>query len=134
MPLYDFKCSKGHIFERFVPLEKFEEQQLCDCQSPAIRLISTPLFSVDHTSYECPVTGRYISSKREHEENLKQTGCRVLESGEKELSAKRREEADLAFEKSVDETVERQIDSMDSSRRERLYNEMTHSDLEVNRL
>lgn len=134
MPLYDIKCSKsGKLFERIIPLWNFAEPIICSCGAPAIRVISTPLFSVDQTSYQCPVTGRYIGSKREHEENLRATGCRVLEEGEKEINARKRQEAEMAFESAVDATVEQSIESLPSASRERLYNEMTHSTVTVDR-
>ncbi|HEY6018995.1 MAG TPA: hypothetical protein VIY48_03615, partial [Candidatus Paceibacterota bacterium] len=71
-------------------MAKFEEEIKCACGSPARRVISAPLFSVDQTGYDCPITGKWISSKREHRENLAQHGCRVLEDGETQASIARR--------------------------------------------
>ncbi len=31
MPLYEFKCEKGHVFDRRVPLAEFDFAQHCDC-------------------------------------------------------------------------------------------------------
>lgn len=125
MPLYDIRCSEsGKIFERVIPLAKFEEPIFCTCGAPAIRIISTPMFSVDNTGYDCPVTGKWIGSKREHEENLKRQGCRVLEAGEKEANVRRRESEDAALDRAVDQTVEREIETMPSAKRERLFNEL----------
>lgn len=131
MPLYDFQCEDGHKFERVVSLKDFEVPQFCDCQKPARRLISSPLFSVDKTDYQCPVTGKHISSLREHRENLARTGCRVLETGEKELNEKRRKEADEAFDKKVEDTVEREIDSYSSHKKEQLHNELVNGKLDA---
>lgn len=135
MPLYDFKCEKGHIFERQVKLADFEETQHCDCHAPAIRLISAPRFSVDNVDYECPVTGKSIRSKREHEENLKRQDCRVLETGETEQTVKARAAADEAFEKQVDDSVEQMIDQMPGDKREQLANELVSGvDVSVDRI
>lgn len=132
MPLYDIKCSEtGEIFERVIPLANFEEPIFCSCGAPATRVISTPLFSVDKTNYTCPITGRYIGSKRQHEENLKLHNCRVLETGEKELNEKRRLEAENAFEKQIEETVEREIDQMPSVKKEQLHNELVNGKLDL---
>lgn len=46
----------------------------------------------DYKAYECPVTGKLIDGRTEHRENLKRTGCRLLEKGEKEQAPKRRQE------------------------------------------
>lgn len=43
MPLYDFKCSEGHRFERFVTLSDFEKSQECDCGAGASRQISASM-------------------------------------------------------------------------------------------
>ena len=136
MPLYDFECEQGHRFERAVPLKDFEEVQYCSCQSPARRLISAPRFSVEAVDYTCPVTGKWIGSKRAHENNLAEHGCRVLETGEKEASMTARAVADAQFDKAIEDTVERTIEGWDSSKKEALHNELVNgsADLAVNRL
>lgn len=51
-----------------------------------------PYVSSDYDAYDCPVTGKMVEGRAAHRENLKRTGCRILEKGEKEHAAKRREE------------------------------------------
>lgn len=125
MPLYDFECETGHRFERQVPLKDFEATQYCDCLAPAKRLISTPRFSVEQVGYSCPVTGKWVNSGREHRENLKRHNCRVLETGEKEAAAAFRKRADDEFDKKVEATVEKEIETMPSEKKEKLYSELT---------
>lgn len=131
MPLYDFCCGEGHRFERFVPLEKFEEKQDCSCGAVAQRLISAPMFSVENVGYSCPVTGKWIGSNREHKNNLDQHGCRVLETGEKEQASAFRKAEEDRFEKALDETVEREVEAMPSEKKEQLYSELTRQGLDV---
>ena len=50
--------------------------------------LPTPMIVSDYAPYECPVTGKTIEGRRAHEENLKATGCRILERGEKEDNVK----------------------------------------------
>jgi len=88
--------------------------------------------AVDY-SYDCPITGRHITSKAAHEENLRVHGCHVLETGEKETAARVRAEADIALESKIDVTVEKAIDAMPSEKREKLYNELKTSDISVER-
>ncbi len=69
---------------------------------------ATPYISGDYEAYECPVTGKMIEGRVAHRENLKQTGCRLLERGEFEDAKKngeryRNEKLDAAIDKSVDE-------------------------------
>lgn len=132
MPLYDIRCEKtGACFERFIKLEDFKAPINCACGARANRLISSPLFTVDNTSYTCPVTGRYISSKRDHRENLLRTNSRVLETGEKELNERHRQAVEEAFDKKIEETVEREIDSYSSDRKEQLHNELVNGGLDA---
>lgn len=135
MPLYDFKCSSGHRFERMVKLADFEVPQFCACNSPATRVISTPRFAVDNVDYQCPITGKHIFSKREHRENLARHDCRVFEPGEKEAASKLRKAEEDAFDKAIEETVEKQFEAMPSAKKEKLANELLGgSDVVVTRI
>jgi predicted nucleic acid-binding Zn ribbon protein len=88
MPLYDIRCEKSEIvFERFIKLSDFEVPITCACGAPGKRLISKPMISVEAVGYNCPVTGKWVGSKKAHQENLREQGCRVLEPGEKEFEA-----------------------------------------------
>ncbi len=44
--------------------------------------LAAPRVMSDYEAYECPVTGKGIEGRRAHKENLKHTGCRLLEKGE----------------------------------------------------
>lgn len=132
MPLYDIRCEKsGSTFERQIKLVNFSDPIFCACGSVAKRLISTPRFTVDQTDYACPVTGKRIASKREHENNLKRQNCRVLEPGETSAAEQRRKADDEALDKKVEETVEREIESYSSAKKEQLHNELVNGGLDV---
>lgn len=134
MPLYDFICAEGHRFERMVALADFEAQQFCPCHAPANRVISAPRINKDYADYQCPVTGKLISGRRQHEENLRQHGCRILETGEKELNDRLKVQREKQAEAEVDRTVERFFDTLPSDRKEKLANELTSgADISVER-
>lgn len=136
MPLYDCRCEGGHLFERQIPLDNFDDPIICGCGMVARRLISRPriLRSMDY-SYDCPVTGKHITSKHAHEENLKRTGCRVRETNESEYRAKERAKAEEAFDRQVEATVERQIDNMSGEKRELLGKAFTSGlDADISRI
>lgn len=66
--------------------------------------------SSEYQGYECPVTGNWIEGKHAHRENLKRTGCRLLEKGEFEdvkKNGKKRhmEQIDKAVDKAVEEVA-----------------------------
>lgn len=131
MPLYDFKCEKGHRFERFVKLENFTEAQHCACGQSAERVISAPMFTVENVGYNCPVTGDWIGSQRAHRNNLDRHGCRVLETGETEAAAKFRQNEDDRLDKAIEDTVEKTIDGWDSAKKENLHNELVNGKLDI---
>lgn len=133
MPMYDLLCANGHKSERHIPLAEFEAPIVCDCGAAAHRVISAPMFTVDHTGYNCPITGAWIGSRRAHTENLAIHGCRVLETGETEAAASHRRAADAALDKAIENTVEREIDSWSSAKKESLHNELVNgkSDLSL---
>jgi putative FmdB family regulatory protein len=131
VPLYDCLCKSGHKFERFIKLADFEAPIECDCHAPASRVISAPLISVDNTGYSCPVTGKWVGSRREHRDNLARQGCRVLEPGEKEQSAQFRQREEELFEKKIENSVEKTIDSYSSAKKEQLCNELVNGKLDV---
>lgn len=47
MPLYDLRCDEGHLFERFVPLSRFDDPLFCDCGAKAIRAVQAPRVKTD---------------------------------------------------------------------------------------
>jgi|TARA_R110000744_G_scaffold171713_1_gene290225 hypothetical protein len=69
--------------------------------------LAMPYISGDYKPYECPVTGKVIDGRREHEENLRLHDCRIHEKGEfedvkKNGQTKINAEIDAAIDASVD--------------------------------
>lgn len=63
----------------------------------------------DYEGYQCPVTDKWIEGRKAHSENLKRTGCRLLEKGEHEHAARERKDADKRLEKTIDVAVEKTV-------------------------
>lgn len=61
---------------------------------------ATPQISGDYEIYDCPVTGNPVEGRAAHRENLKRTGCRILEKGESSEAPKR-------YEARKEESIER---------------------------
>lgn len=135
MPLYSYKCQACNTaFDDFAPMAKSAEPQFCRCGKLANRVITPTRISKDYDGYQCPVTDQWISGRRAHEENLKRQGCRVLEPGEKETNEQKKIRAEADFEKRLDQTVEKAIDSLPSEKKEKLANELSAgTDLSVDR-
>jgi len=66
---------------------------------------ATPMISGDYEGYDCPVTGKWVEGRAAHRENLKRTGCRLLEKGESRDAEKRRRES---LNAAIDRTLEQE--------------------------
>lgn len=126
MPNYPYECGCGHRFIEFRPMSESHLDHVCpSCRAVAKRAISRPYVRGDFEGYQCPVTERWVEGRAAHEENLKRTGCRILEPGEKERadSARRREQE--SFENKIAETAERYFEALPSEKKEKIGAELT---------
>lgn len=124
MPMYEFRCRCGNYFDRFFTIEKRQARVKCTCGRFAKRAIRPTMVQRDFAPYTCPVSGKLIEGKAAHRENLAVTGCRVLESGEREQKMRWKEEANKQLDREIGETVEKAILSLPSSKREKLSSEL----------
>ena len=108
MPVYDFKCPEGHIFQSLAPTGDYKIE--CPrCHSFGEKVWtrqSLPFMRGDYHAYDCPITGKRIEGKKAHQDNLKLHGCRVAESGEARDEQRRR----VALDKKTDEMNDAIID------------------------
>ena len=61
--IYDFRCDKGHVFERMVGRGVIASR--CGCGSEATKMPSAPKCVLDGSSGDFP--GRHMKWVREHE-------------------------------------------------------------------
>lgn len=126
MPLHDHLCSDGHLFERFIALADLPVKQRCDCGAEAERVfLRAPMgFVQPDVCYASPVDGRPITNKHEHLEELARTDTVVYEPGIKQDQDRNERRRSMALERSIDETVEREIALMPAAKREKLAAEL----------
>lgn len=122
MPLYDYNCkSCGAEFDEFKPMRESTSPANCPkCGQQAEKVLSAPRVIGDYPGYSCPVTGKWIEGRAAHRENLKQTGCRVFEPGEKEAAARFRARQEAETDAAIEETVGREIAAMPADKLEAL--------------
>lgn len=136
MPLYDYKCPVCSArFERMLKIADLDSVQKCShCGAAMNRQISAPMVVGDYPPYECPVTGKIIEGRRAHEENLKRTGCRILEPGETEAFKRRVAQDEAALDRSIEETTDRLIAGLPTEKRDRLAGELENGlDVSISR-
>ena len=124
MPVYEFKCSAGHWFDRYLKLAEYDAPQTCECGQPAARQISPPMVSVDIPAYQSPIDGRWVNSRAQRREDLARSGCVEYEPSLREHGEKQRAREDAALEAKMDATIESEIHAMPTRTREKLVAEL----------
>jgi len=95
-----------------------------DCAGVGQKIFLPPMVRGDLPGYESPIDGRWIEGRRARLEDLKRSGCRPYETGEKEYHERNRIQENERLEARVDETVEREFDKMPARKKELLEQEI----------
>ena len=107
MPVYEYYCKAcSQKFDAFKKLADYSEPQFHTCGEVAEKRLSLPMISVDYPAYQSPATGKWITGRKEHEEDLRRSNCRILEPGESAGFESKKKAEDAKFEASIDATVE----------------------------
>lgn len=113
MPIYEYQCPRGHITERYSTVEARLAETACCCGKIAIRaILSPPRVFGDYAGYESPATGMWVEGRRARVEDLKRSGCRPYEGGEREELVRRQAVNDRKTDAVVDEAVERTMNDI----------------------
>ena len=107
--LYDYICySCKQVEEVSKKLRDFDRREFCKtCSKEMYRRITAAAVAKDYAAYNCPVTGKRIEGKREHQKNLDKHNCRLQEPGEVEEFQKNKIKKDEQFlESAADKAVE----------------------------
>lgn len=107
MPTYTTQCPAcNHKFVIFRKIDDRNRPANCEkCHTECVRVIDAPRVVADYAPYNCPITGKEIRGRREHEENLAKHGCRVYEPGEFEDHKKFKAQAEEAHLEAVAESA-----------------------------
>ena len=125
MPEYSYKCLNDHKFTRYLPLKDYAEVQYCDCGIVAEKYFTpVKVFVRAEVSYQCPITGKPITSAKAHTENLKVHDCRVFETGEVEEFKRKKRVEEEKMEEAISETAARIVSSMSDEKRDQLGREL----------
>ena len=134
MPLYEYRCKNcGGRKATYRPMIESSLPIPCGCGHEAERILSAAAIRSDLPGYSCPVSGKWIEGRKAHEENLRRTGCHVLESGEMEEAKRVRKAADEALENAVAETAAGIVAAMPLEKQQKLGDELTRTDVAIQR-
>ena len=107
MPVYEYRCEVGHVFERILPVADYQVPQSCHCGQVGQKVIlHAPRVFSDYEGYESPGTGKWVEGRVARERDLAECGCRPYESGEMEAAERVRAADERRLDKVVDEVVE----------------------------
>ncbi len=107
MPLYDYMCPDCEKrFTAYKKLAEYREPALHACGAVGTRLVLPTMVAVDYPAYVSPATGKVVEGKKAHMEDLKRSGCRLLEPGERQDMGRRQKEAEAKEDKMIDTMVE----------------------------
>ena len=123
MPLYEYKCSSGHRFSKFLKMSNYDAVQHCEeCGKEGKRIIGTPMINKTSRfeSYESPIDGSPITNHKKRNEEMARNDCVDYEPTMKEESTRIMKAGEAALDKEVDKTVDKAWAGMDSSQRENL--------------
>lgn len=137
MPLYEFKCEDGHVFDEFLKMDEYDKPMTCQCGKAAKRQITATMINCDIPNWDryiSPSTGKLITSYKDRKRDMQESGCIDYDPGMKAHAAKIRQDKEKELDKKIDETVEKQITAMNSDQRDRLAKELTTKDIAIEKL
>lgn len=124
--IYAVRCPCCQREEDIVRSVAERDANLPRCHGREMRRILTVphAYVKADVRYRSPVDGRPITNEQEHREELARTSTVVYEPGIKQDQERNELRRASALERSIDETVEREIAIMPSHKRERLAAEL----------
>lgn len=115
MPLYESMCHQcGKVHNYYKPAARYLETPEC-CGQRTEKVILTPPFGVvDIPAYQSPVSGKWINSRKQRTEDLKQAGCRPWEGMEQEQkeAARQQEYQEQAHDAFLDKALGENLAAM----------------------
>ena len=125
MPVYAYNClGCGTRFERYLPMALCSSMVVHECAGVGQKIFLPPLVRGDLPGYESPIDGRWIEGRRARLEDLKRSGCRPYEDGEREYHERSRVRENERLEARIDETVEREFTLLPARKKELLEQEI----------
>ena len=125
MPIYTYSCRGcGERFEKYLPMALCSTLVIHECAGVGQKIFLPPMVRGDLPGYESPIDGRWIEGRRARHEDLRRSGCRPYEDGEKEYHERNRVRENAKLDARIDESVERQFAAMPSRKKELLEQEI----------
>ena len=126
MPVYEYWCPA--CAERFEAVHSVAEYLAPTFHHCGVRgekrIFSATVVCDDLPGYQSPIDGRWIEGRKARREDMLRHGCHPYDPADKAFYAKRRQDEERAFDKAIDETVEREFAAMPTRKKELLAQEV----------
>lgn len=126
MPVHDFRCPQGHVFEAFVG--QGQDSMQCPWHLEAVAekvFLKAPMGFVQRDiCYDSPIDGKPITSKQARIEDLRRNNCVEYDPGMRQDFERNLRDADAELDRSVDATVEEWAAKAGSRKLEKLEQEV----------
>ena len=133
MPRYLYQCENSkERFDRITRIIDHQSVVTCECGAIARQVITVPrviipshMSATGLSSYQSPIDGRLISTQQQRREDMARNDCVEYDPGMRQDVDRRVIADEIALDKAVDDTFDREIASMPAIKRERLDAEMS---------
>jgi len=133
MPRYLYECENSkERFDRITRVIDHQSVVTCECGATATQVITVPrviipshMSATGLSSYHSPIDGRLISTQQQRKEDMARNDCVEYDPGMRQDVDRRVIADEIALDKAVDETFDREIAAMPAIKRERLDAEMS---------
>ena len=133
MPIYIYKCHNcSNKFEVIRAVKDHSPYELCQCGTLAGQFITAPMVIIPAhmqatggVNYRSPIDDKPITTMSQRREDLARNDCIEYDPEMKKDVDRRIKNEELKLDKAVDETVDREIQTMPARNREQLINELS---------
>jgi hypothetical protein len=139
MPTFEYRCANQHETTKFFRVRDYVEAVDCDqCDLAAVRIFTAPVMvtAQPDIAYDSPIDGKPITTHAARKDDMARHGCIEYDPEMKKDAARRTEDRQAALDRSVEQTVTREIAKLSPAKRQQLKKEVVNmgAGLEVNRL
>jgi hypothetical protein len=132
MPTYLYECgSSRKRFDRIARISEHQSIVECRCGAMASQIITPPrviipahMSATGQSSYQSPIDGRLITTAAQRREDMARNDCVEYDPGMRQDVDRKVAADELALDRALDETFDREIAAMPAHKLERLDAEM----------
>lgn len=120
MPFYSYHCKRCDAMQDGYRHVSARHDSPDCCGEKTQLVIVPPAVQPDIPGYESPVTGKWVDGRSARREDLRRTGCRPYEPGEREYAQRAMADEERKSDRRLEEVVARSFYSMPEAKRRQL--------------